>query len=67
MLEKIASLAPSWALYGLAAFLGFFGMILIWFPLLGLPVLLFAYFSYLAAGIARRKARELEVRRQQGG
>lgn len=67
MLEKIASLAPAWALYGFAAFMAFFGVLFIWFPLLGAPMLLLAYFSYLASGIARRKARELAVRRQQGG
>lgn len=55
------------ALYGLAIFFGLFGFLFIWFPLIGAPLLAFSFIFYLAANAARRKAREIEVRRQQGG
>lgn len=54
-------------LYGLAAFLALVGLPALFVPIIGAPILFCAYLLYLAAGKAKRKARELEVRRQQGG
>ena len=54
-------------LYGLSAFFGLIGLLTIIVPIIGLPILLVAYLLYLAAGKAKRKAREVEVHRQQGG
>ncbi len=54
-------------LYGLTVFFGFVGLIAVIVPIIGAPILFCAYLLYLAAGKAKRKAREIEVRRQQGG
>lgn len=54
-------------LYGLSALFGLIGLLTIIVPIIGAPILLIAYLLYLAAGKAKRKAREIEVRRQQGG
>lgn len=67
MLERIATLAPASVLYVIAGMAGLLGFVLLWLPFLGLPLLALAFVCYLAAGVARRKARELAVRRQQGG
>ena len=67
MLEKIAMLAPAWVLYAITGLCGFLGVICLLIPIIGVPLLFIAYLSFLAAGIARRRAREVEVRRQQGG
>ncbi len=55
------------ALYGLAGLFGLIGLPMMVVPFVGVPVLFFAYLCYLAAGKAKRKAREIEVDRQQGG
>jgi uncharacterized membrane protein len=54
-------------LYGLCVFFGFCGVVLLLIPFVGLPLLFISYLLYLAAGKAKRKAREIEVSRQHGG
>lgn len=54
-------------LYGLAATFGLMGVLLLIVPFIGLPLLGIAFVLYIAANTARRKAREIDVRRQQGG
>lgn len=67
MLETLANKAPAIVFYCFAVFFSFLGLLFIWIPFIGLPILGIGYCSYLIAGIAKRKARELEVRRQLGG
>ncbi len=67
MLETLATKAPAAAFYCSAVFFSFLGLLFIWIPFIGLPILAVGYCSYLVAGIAKRKARELEVCRQLGG
>ena len=67
MLAKIASLAPAAVFYGLTVLFGLFGVVFLLVPIIGVPLLALSFLSYNLAGIARRKARELDVRRQQGG
>ncbi len=55
------------ALYALALLFVLIGLPAMVLPLIGAPLLLVGYLCYLAAGKAKRKARELEVRRQLGG
>ena len=67
MLERIATYAPATAFYILTVFFGLFGVILLIVPIVGVPLLALSFLSYTLARIAKRKARELDVRRQQGG
>ncbi len=67
MLERLATKAPAPVFYCLAGLFGLLGLVFIVVPFIGIPVLGLGYVCYLIAGIAKRKARELEVRRQLGG
>lgn len=67
MLETLAGKAPALVFYAIAMVTGFVGMLTLWFPVLGFPVLGISFFAFQLARIARRLAREHEVRRQLGG
>lgn len=54
---------PANILYGLAALFGCLGLFGMLMPVIGVPLLLLAYLCYLLAGKAKRKARELQVKR----
>lgn len=54
---------PANVLYGLALVFAFFGFIGLLAPMFGMPMLLLAYVCYLLAGKAKRKGRELQVKR----
>jgi hypothetical protein len=54
---------PANILYGLAVLFAFFGLIGLLAPMIGVPMLLLAYVCYLLAGKAKRKGRELQVKR----
>ena len=67
MLENIAVLVPAWVFFAVSICLGFVGLLTLIIPFVGLPLILLSFGAYLLAGVARRKAREIGVRRQQGG
>lgn len=67
MLEAMATKAPAAVFYILAGLLGLAGLFTLLVPFIGIPLLVLGYCCYLIAGIAKRKAREAEVRRQLGG
>ena len=67
MLETIAAKAPAIVFYIAAAIAAGIGVLFFWLPMLSLPLIAVSFTAFTIAGIARRKAREIEVRRQQGG
>lgn len=54
---------PANVLYGLSIFFALIGFIGLLAPMIGIPLLLLAYVCYLLAGKAKRKGRELQVKR----
>ncbi len=54
---------PANILYALALLFAFVGLIGLIAPMVGIPMLLLAYVCYLLAGKAKRKGRELQVKR----
>lgn len=54
---------PAHVLYALAVVFGLVGLIGLLVPFIGVPMLLLGYVCYLLAGQAKRKGRELQVKR----